>query len=496
MRDEERKSGLLLHISSLPSAEGIGTLGVEAFRWIERLSLSGQRIWQILPLGPTGFGDSPYQSYSSYAGNPLFIDLEKLVERGWLRSEELGSIPASDPGRVDFDWVRSYKEPLLRLAFDRFSRSAEPRWREGLRSFELEQVEWLEDYALFMALHRRQGDRPWNRWPAPLRDRESRALEEARRELFEEIEYEKFLQFLFDDQWKALRNYAAEQGVEIVGDLPIYLAYDSADCWTRPELFLLDEKREPSFVAGVPPDYFSETGQLWGNPLYDWERHAAEGYAWWVRRLRHQLTLCDRVRIDHFRAFEAYWAVPAGAQTAAEGEWRPGPGAALFERLCEELGELPLIAEDLGIITSEVEELRDRFGLPGMKVLQFAFDGNPANPYLPHNHLPHSVLYTGTHDNDTTLGWFRSLADRRYLFDYLQSEEERFLWDFLRTLQRSVCALAILPLQDLLGLGSDARMNTPGTTEGNWTWRCTPKQMEESVSAFERLAKLSRLYGR
>ena len=492
-----RSSGILLHISSLPSGEGIGTLGSRAHEWVDRLAQAGQRLWQVLPIGPTGYGNSPYQSYSSRAGNPLLIDLEELERIGWLKREEYAELREGSAGsRVDFQKLVPAKERALRRAFIGFGNSATDREQREFRNFELSEVEWLEEYALFMALHRFYGDRPWHEWEEPHRRREHRAMEQAKREFFEEIEYRKFEQFCFFRQWESLRSHAAQRGVEIIGDLPIYVSYDSCDAWVHPELFLFDGNLSPRFVAGVPPDYFSQTGQLWGNPLYDWDRMAEEGYAWWVGRLRHLLRLFDRVRIDHFRGFEAYWAIPAGAKSAAEGEWRPGPGEELFEALLDALGGLPLIAEDLGIITPEVEALRDRFGLPGMKVLQFAFGGDSANPYLPHNHIPNAVLYTGTHDNDTSMGWFRSLEEKGYLLEYLASSEERFLWDWLRIHQSSVCAWAILPLQDLLGLGSDARMNVPGTTEGNWAWRCTPEQMHKLDVALERLGRLSRLYGR
>ena len=491
----QRGSGCLLHISSLPSAEGIGTLGREALHWIDRLAEAGQSYWQFLPLGPTGYGNSPYQSYSAFAGNPLLIDLELLQRWGWLE-EETQVRDFSDSRRVDYDTLRPRKEADLRRACRLFRERASRPWLERFRAFELAQVDWLEDYALFMALHGLARGQPWNRWEEAWRRRDPGAMEEVRREAFDEIEYRKIEQFFFFEQWESLREYAKGKGITLIGDLPIYVSYDSSDCWAHPEIFSLDEHFEPAFVAGVPPDYFSETGQLWGNPLYDWERLEAEGYRWWIERLKHSLHLFDWVRIDHFRGFEAYWSIPAGAETAREGEWRPGPGEKFFRALEEALGDLPLIAEDLGIITPQVEALRDRFALPGMKVLQFAFDGNSSNPYLPHNHRRRCALYTGTHDNDTLMGWFRSLSDHRYVLEYLDCEETDFLWTMLRSQQRSVAAMAILPLQDLLGLGSEARMNVPGTAQGNWEWRCTSEEMQGSAEAFERLGALSRLYGR
>ncbi|WP_456430372.1 4-alpha-glucanotransferase [Nitratifractor sp.] len=492
----DRRSGLLMHVTSLPSEEGIGTLGRQAYAWIDRLAASGQRLWQILPLGPTGYGNSPYQCYSAFAGNPLLIDLRTLTSYGWLTPSEVSAERNCDEKRVDFSRVRQVKGQALRLAYRAFRQRAEDEWKSRFNAFELSQVFWLEDYALFMALHERYGASSWQEWPAELKHREVQAMENARRELFDEIEYRKFEQFLFFTQWKELHAYAEKRGIAIVGDLPIYVSYDSSDCWAHPELFALDDALRPRFVAGVPPDYFSRTGQLWGNPLYNWERLAATGYSWWIERMRQSFALYDIVRLDHFRGFEAYWSIPADAKTAAEGEWRPGPGASLFEALRKALGDLPLIAEDLGLITPGVEELRDRFDLPGMKVLQFAFDGNADNPYLPHNHRPRSVLYTGTHDNDTLMGWFHSLGDRCYVLDYLGSDENSFRWDLLRLQQMSVSSMAILPLQDLLGLGSEARMNVPGTVEGNWAWRCSQEEMEGAQEAFGKLKRLSALYGR
>ena len=491
-----RRSGLLMHITSLPSDEGIGTLGAQAHEWIDRLAAAGQRLWQILPLGPTGYGDSPYQSYSAFAGNPLVIDLHVLRAEGWLTSSEVPAGEESTKDRVDFSRIRETKGRALRIAFRRFRQTASEDWKKRFNAFELSQVYWLEDYALFMALHDHYKGVSWQEWPAELKYRDVQAIESVRGELFDEIEYRKFEQFLFFNQWQELHAHAKSRGIDIVGDLPIYVSYDSSDCWGHPEFFALDDALRPRFVAGVPPDYFSRTGQLWGNPLYDWERLAATDYAWWVERMRQSFALYDIVRLDHFRGFEAYWSIPAEAQTAADGEWRPGPGADFFDALRRHLGDLPLIAEDLGIITPSVEELRDRFDLPGMKVLQFAFDGSTDNPYLPHNHRTCSVLYTGTHDNDTLMGWFGSLEDRHYVLEYLGSDVDSFRWDLLRLQQMSVAAMAILPVQDLLGLGSEARMNVPGTVEGNWTWRCPRERLEKAEKEFEELKKLSVLYGR
>ncbi len=494
--NHQRSGGILLHVTSLPSIEGIGTFGSEAYRWVDRLQTAGQSIWQILPLGPTGFGDSPYQSYSAFAGNPLLIDLESLLRLGWLTNEELASCAPEEEGNVDYDRVRSIKMPLLRKAHERFMESGDCATREAIETFCRREAWWLEDYALFMALHEASGGRAWSEWEEPLRRREPDALAAARSRYAREVEFHRFLQYLFFTQWQELKGYAADRGVEIIGDLPIYVAYDSSEVWARPELFELDEDLRPTFVAGVPPDYFSPTGQRWGNPLYAWDRHEEEGYAWWIARVRHSLRLYDRIRIDHFRGFEAYWAIPASDETAEHGRWRPGPGAKLFSRLKEELGDLPFIAEDLGVITPEVEALRDAFDLPGMKILQFAFDGNPSNPYLPHNHIPRCVLYTGTHDNDTLMGWFDALEDRSFLLEYLDCDEAGFHRIMLRTLLISVAQTAILPLQDLLGLGSEARMNRPGSTQGNWRWRATQAQMRKMELEAQKVRRACELYAR
>ena len=494
--NHQRGGGILLHVTSLPSTEGIGTFGSEAYRWVDRLQTAGQSIWQILPLGPTGFGDSPYQSYSAFAGNPLLIDLESLVRQGWLTNEELASCAPEEEGNVDYDRVRSIKMPLLRKASERFKESGDSETREAMEAFCRREAWWLEDYALFMALHEASGGRAWSEWEEPLRRREPDALAAARSRYAREVEFHGFLQYLFFTQWQELKGYAEDRGVEIIGDLPIYVAYDSSEVWARPELFELDDDLLPTFVAGVPPDYFSPTGQRWGNPLYAWDRHEEEGYAWWIARVRHSLRLYDRIRIDHFRGFEAYWAIPASDETAEHGHWRPGPGAKLFSRLKEELGDLPFIAEDLGIITPEVEALRDAFDLPGMKILQFAFDGNPSNPYLPHNHIPRCVLYTGTHDNDTLMGWFDALENRSFLLEYLDCDEADFHRSMLRTLLISVAQTAILPLQDLLGLGSEARMNMPGSTQGNWRWRATQAQMRKMDLEAQKLRRACERYAR
>ncbi len=465
----------------------MGTLGPEAHRFLDLLAEAGQSVWQMLPVGPTHADGSPYQCLSAHAGNPAFIDPRPLAEAGWLE----GAGPALG-------------EEGLAQAWDGFRRRAGSEERRALEAFREAQGWWLEDYALFMALRQAQGGRPWWAWPEGLRRREPAALAGARRELAGALERRRFEQFLFRRQWAALREAAARRGVLLFGDLPIFVALDSVEVWARPELFKLDAQGRPTVVAGVPPDYFSATGQRWGNPVYRWEAHAAEGYRWWVRRLAGLLELFDLVRIDHFRGFEACWEIPAEAPTAQEGRWVPGPGDALFEALERELGgsggRLPLVAEDLGVITPEVEALRRRHGLPGMKVLQFAFGGGADNPYLPHRHEPLAVAYTGTHDNDTTLGWYRALDEgtRRHLEAYLPEARPGaglpMPWPLIRAALASVGVLAVLPVQDVAGLGSEHRMNRPGTTAGNWRWRLRWEWLGEEALA--RLGELTGLYGR
>jgi 4-alpha-glucanotransferase len=473
-----RGYGILLHPTSLPGPWGIGNLGDEARAFVDWLQAAGASWWQTLPVGPTGFGDSPYQAVSSFAGNPYLIDPEHLVQRGWLAEQERTSFPA---GWVDYGWIYASRWPLLRQAFAGFKRKARAADKRRLTAFRESQRFWLEDYALFRALKTRHEERPWDRWPEPLQHRGEAALGEARRALSEDTDFHAWTQWQFSEAWAALRAYARERGVRLIGDIPIFVAHDSPEVWAHPELFHMDESGHPTVVAGVPPDYFSATGQLWGNPLYRWERMAEDGYAWWTERLRTALATCDLVRIDHFRGFEAYWEVPAGATNAIGGRWVPGPGRALFDALRLALGDAPVLAEDLGLITPEVEALRDGLGFPGMKVLQFAFDGDLHNGFLPHLHPEHGnfVVYPGTHDNETSLGWYRNLARKlRAAFqDYLLSyelacqPEAEVSWSMLDLAMRSPGQLAVAPLQDVLGLGNEARMNTPSTAEGNWTWR-------------------------
>jgi len=487
-----RRAGLLLHPTSLPGEYGIGTFGKWARLWVDRLAESGQSLWQMLPLGPTGYGHSPYQCYSAFAGNPLLVDLPLLEEEGLLAENLHGRRDDFDPVHVDYDRVEAYVYPLLRAAFLRFR--TVPEMSAAFEAFCRDEADWLEEFALFMALKKAHHGKIWHAWERPYARRDPEALAGFARAHADEIAWQKFLQFLFDRQWRALKKYANAKGIKIVGDLPIYVSEDSADVWAHPELFELDETGRPKRVAGVPPDYFSETGQRWGNPLYDWQRMKEEGYDWWLRRFEKSLALYDIVRIDHFRGFEAYWAIPADEETAVNGEWVKGPGHDFFETVRRRLGHLPIIAEDLGIITPEVEKLRDDFGLPGMKVLQFAFGGGADNPYLPHNYPKRCVAYTGTHDNDTTVGWFEKEADTEAVVAYLARSDEEIEWKMIREATASTALFSVVPMQDLLGLGSFARMNTPGEAEGNWRWRMTARQMEEADWA--RLKALAERYGR
>jgi len=491
-----RSSGILLHPTSLPGRCGIGDLGKGAFRFVDFLAESGQRLWQVLPLGPTGYGDSPYQSFSAFAGNPLLISLEKLVEEGALAPQVLEAAPRFPDHRVDYGAVIPFKLRVLHESFVHFRRHASSEQREAFAAFCAAEESWLEDFALFMALKAHHGGAPWNAWEREIAARRPEAVARWRRALANEIAFQKYLQFQFFRQWAAVKRYANERGIRVIGDVPIFVAHDSADVWAHPELFRLDETGRPTVVAGVPPDYFSPTGQLWGNPLYRWDVMAADGYAWWIARLRATLRLMDIVRLDHFRGFVAYWEVPAGAKTAERGRWVKGPGAAFFRAVREALGDVPIIAEDLGVIKPEVEALRDAFGFPGMKVLQFAFSTDAQNPYLPHNYDRNCVVYTGTHDNDTTVGWFRSLPEdeRAFCLKYLGTEGREIHWELIRLAMMSVADTVVIPLQDVLGLGSEARMNYPGRLGGNWTWRYAEGALTEAVCA--RLVELVETYGR
>lgn len=489
--DQQRASGILLHPTSLPGPYGIGELGDEARRFLRFLLDAGQTLWQVLPLGPTSYGDSPYQSFSAFAGNPLLISTDHLLRDGLLEPGDLADLPAFPAGRIDFGPVIEYKQQLLRRAYARF------RARGGNAALRDWHAPWLDDYALFMALKDAHDGSVWNAWEPALVRRDPATLAAARTEHADAIDFYRFAQYRFFRDWSALKRAANERGVRLIGDLPIFVAFDSADVWANQGLFFLDAGARPTVVAGVPPDYFSATGQLWGNPLYRWDAMARDGYRWWIERLRTALAIFDLARIDHFRGFEAYWAIPADEATAVNGRWVEGPGAPFFEAVRAALGELPIIAEDLGLITPEVLALRDRFGLPGMKVLQFAPSG-PDNAYLPHHYEQNCVVYTGTHDNDTTRGWWAtaSRAERAFVRRYLghRTGGTTIARDLSRLALASVAHTAIVPLQDLLNLGSEARMNIPGTQGGNWSWRYAPGALTSQLA--RELRDLTTLYSR
>ncbi len=494
-----RSSGILLHPTSLPGPWGIGDLGPTAYSFVDFLHAAGQSLWQILPLGPTGYGDSPYQCFSAFAGNPLLISLDALIQKGLLGYDEVASAATERHLSLDtvhYGEVMEFKLPLLWRAYERMQEGSVPDVGDAFQAFKHDHAAWLDDYALFMALKDAHGGQAWNSWEPALRQRDPDALAQARQTHARAIDWQQFLQFLFFRHWARLKAYANEHGIKIIGDTPIFVAFDSADVWAHQQRFFLDAHGNPSVVAGVPPDYFSPTGQRWGNPLYRWSTMASDGYAWWVARLRASFSQVDILRLDHFRGFAAYWEVPAGEPTAINGRWVRGPGAGLFRALEEALGALPIIAEDLGLITPDVEELRDAFQLPGMKVLQFAFDGKPDNPYLPHNYSTNSVVYTGTHDNDTTVGWFWSLdeSQREVVRCYLGRDGGDIAWDLMRMALASVGAMVVVPLQDVLRLGSDARMNMPGLVGGFWAWRYRAEALGPGLAAGLRL--LSATYGR
>jgi 4-alpha-glucanotransferase len=491
-----RSSGILLHPTSLPGSYGIGDIGPQAHRWIDFLADTGCALWQVLPLGPTGFGDSPYQCFSAFAGNPYLVSPDGLVEDGLLSQAEIAHRPDFPAEDVDYGAVIPWKLGILDKAYARFSESISTQLRKAYRSFQEQQAYWLDDFALFMALKEAHGGGPWVDWPAALRNRDPQVLEQARKDHIVSIQRQVFRQFIFFRQWDSLRDYAHERGIKVIGDIPIFVAHDSAEVWARPELFYLDGDGNPTVVAGVPPDYFSETGQLWGNPLYRWEVHAAKNYAWWIDRFRAVLQLVDFVRLDHFRGFAGYWEVPAEEETAVNGRWMPGPGKHFFRVLREAIGELPILAEDLGVITPDVVDMRDYFDLPGMIILQFAFYGDPAEPFLPHNHLENRVVYTGTHDNDTTAGWFDRISEseRDFCRRYLGRDGQGIAWDMIRAAWSSVAVFAIAPLQDFLCLGNEARMNYPGNPRGNWSWRMSTSAINQDLK--DRLREFNRLYQR
>ena len=489
-----RESGVLLPVASLPSDYGIGCFSKEAYEFVDQLKAGGQKIWQILPLGPTGYGDSPYQSFSTFAGNPYFIDLETLIQEELLTREECNTCDFGDNAEfIDYEKIYFSRFKILRKAFERFVPDGE------FTEFIEKNKEWLEDYALYMAIKNSLGGISWSQWPADLKRRVPLAMEEKKTELEEEIQFIRFQQYEFTKQWSKLKKYANDQGIRIIGDIPIYVAFDSADAWANPELFQFDEECTPTAVAGCPPDAFAATGQLWGNPLYDWEYHEKTGFAWWIRRLEYCYKLYDVVRVDHFRGFDEYYAIPYGDKTAEFGKWRKGPGLKLFKAVKEVMGETPIIAEDLGYLTDSVRQLVKDTGYPGMKVLQFAFDSREESDYLPHNYEHNCVVYTGTHDNNTILGWLDEMApeDRLLAERYLNNRytrKEDMPWDFIRLAMASVADLAVTPIQEFLCLGGEARINRPSTLGTNWKWRLLKGQITHEVTG--KMYDMTKLYGR
>jgi 4-alpha-glucanotransferase len=484
-----RSAGVLLHPTSLPGGYGIGELGNHLLGFLDWAENAGVRIWQVLPLNPPGYGWSPYGCLSSFAGNPLLLSPQKLLHENLLEPADVATLPQFSDDRVEYDGVCEVKFRLLRIALSRFAD------RDAFDAFcnAPEQQGWLDDYALFMSLKERAEGRPWWEWDASLLKREPAALEKARAELAEDIEFWRFTQFLFFRQWAEVREAAHARGIRILGDLPIYVAWDSADVWAHRELFELDDTGHPTVVAGVPPDYFSKTGQRWGNPLYRWEALHATNYRWWIERVKTNLRLADVVRLDHFRGFAEYWEIPASEETAIHGRWMPGPGRALFDAIRNELGDLPLIAEDLGFITDDVHELREAIHVPGMRVLQFGF-AQADSPHLPHRFVPRTVVYTGTHDNDTARGWYDHApeSERELAEDYLGCKQSDLSWGLIRAAFTSVADVAIVPLQDILALGSEARMNRPGASQDNWSWRVRPGALtREHAEKFRRLAEIT-----
>ncbi len=492
-----RYSGILVHPTSFPSRFGIGDLGQNAYDFIDFLYAAGQTLWQCLPLGPTGFGDSPYQAFSAFAGQPLIISPDLLQKDGLLTESDLAEVPAFSVYTVDYGPVIAFKTGLLHKAFDNFLISEDKALTRAFHRFCREEKSWLEDYALFMSLKDLHKGKSWHEWDENYQFMDARGRKAALTQLKDSVAYYQFIQFIFFRQWHALKSYANQKGISIIGDIPIFVSPDSADVWANQSLFKLDSKGFPTAVAGVPPDYFSATGQLWGNPLYNWPEHKKTGYAWWIARIRQQLQLCDYLRIDHFRGFEAYWSVPYGEETAINGKWIKGPGASLFRAIEKELGKgLPIFAEDLGIITPQVEKLRDTFHFPGMKVLQFAFNDTAESAFLPYLYPENCICYTGTHDNDTTVGWYQTASEecRDKVRRYMNCNGSNIHWDFIRTALGSTARYAVFPLQDLLGYGSDCRMNTPGVASGNWAWRYEASKLTPELAAA--LKKTCEIYGR
>lgn len=494
-----RGSGILLPIASLPSRYGIGCFSKEAYEFVDQLKEAGQKFWQILPLGPTGYGDSPYQSFSTFAGNPYFIDLQSLIEEGYLTMEECDACDfGADSQCIDYGLIYQSRFKVLRIAYERWRNEKKDSDKEYV-SFKEASKEWLPDYALYMAVKASFGGASYKEWDDDIRLRNDEAMSTYKMKYQGEVQFFEFQQYMFFKQWKKLKTYANEQGIKIIGDIPIYVAYDSADSWANPKLFQFDENNTPVAVAGCPPDAFAATGQLWGNPLYDWEYHKRTGYDWWIRRIKHCFQLYDVVRVDHFRGFDEYYAIPYGEATAENGVWVKGPGYEIFRVMEERLGKLNIIAEDLGFLTNSVMDLVRRTGYPGMKVLQFAFDSRETSDYLPHNYEKNCIVYTGTHDNDTVQGWFHTICeqDRKYAMEYInvhEDEVEDINWAFIRLAMSCVANLCIIPMQDYLGLGKDARINMPSTLGQNWTWRMTKEEFTEEIR--QKIKKMTKLYAR
>jgi 4-alpha-glucanotransferase len=492
----ERSSGIILHPTSLPGPDGIGDLGPEAYRWVNFLEEAGVGLWQVLPLGPTGYGDSPYQCFSAFAGNPYLVSPALLMDDGLITRADLSARPHFETGQVDFGAVIPWKLAILEKAYQRYTKVQPGGMQEEFETFRAAQAYWLDDFALFMSIKESNGGVAWNNWPKPLRMRDAAALEQFKSQNGARVEEIAFRQFLFFRQWNLLHKYANDKGIQIVGDIPIFVAFDSADAWSNKELFYINEEGEPTAVAGVPPDYFSPTGQLWGNPLYRWSVHKDSGYQWWIKRLRATLSTVDILRLDHFRGFSGYWEVKAGKPTAEVGRWVEGPGKDFFDAVKAALGDLPIIAEDLGEITQDVVDMREAFKLPGMKILQFAFQTDPQDPFLPHNYPRNCVAYTGTHDNDTVCGWYATAPEKERDFSrrYLARSGDDIAWDMIRAVWSSVAVFALAPMQDLLSLGTEARMNYPGRASGNWTWRLPNNALTDEL--LKRLHENNKLYSR
>ena len=494
-----RGAGILMHIASLPGEYGIGTLGKEAFKFAEFLETSGLKYWQILPLGHTSYGDSPYQCFSAFAGNPYFIDYDILREEGILREEDYKNENYGDnPEKIDYGVIFESKNKVLKRAYENFKKGNLKELAQKVEKFKEENSFWLEDYSLYMALKNHFNLVSWEKWPNDIKKREPEAIQKYKESLKDEIEFWSFVQYLFFEQWNALKDYTNSLGIKIIGDIPIYVAEDSVDAWSAPENFKMDLKEmKPLFVAGCPPDMFSETGQLWGNPIYDWDAMKKNNYKWWISRIKESLKLYDIVRIDHFRGFESYWQIPYGEPTAVNGKWVKGPGMSLFNAIKEELGEINVIAEDLGFLTDEVKEFLAETGYPGMKILEFAFGGGDSE-YLPHNYTKNCIAYTGTHDNDTFLGWFEKTGSKKEVRNAIRylglNEEEGYNWGFIRGIWSSIADTAIAPMQDFLNLGHEARVNLPSTLGINWQWRAKEEDINENLA--NKIYKFTKLYGR